>query len=69
MTREQSVTPSIRTFSDYIDFGVTWWAPIPETRYKSQDGRDLNLEVICNMMVSDYPYLTTLVPLNYPFCI
>ena len=61
MTREQSVTPSIITLSDFIDYGVTWWAPIPDTRYKSQDGRDLNLDVICAMMVSDYPYFTTLV--------
>jgi hypothetical protein len=59
MNRKPCVTRSIRTLSDFVDFGVTWWAPIPDTRYKSQDGRDLNLEVICAMMVSDYPYLTT----------
>ena len=69
MAREQSLTPSIMTLSDFIDSRVTWWAPIHHTRYKSQDGRDLNLEVIFAMMVSDYPYFTTLISLNYPFCI
>jgi hypothetical protein len=69
MTREQSVTPSIQTLCDFIDFGIKWWAPIPDTRYKSQDGRDLNLKVICTIMVSNYPDNTTLSSLNYPFCI
>jgi hypothetical protein len=60
MTREHSITPSIRTLCDFIDSRVIWWAPIPDTRYKSQDGRDLNLEAICAMMVSDYSYIATL---------
>jgi hypothetical protein len=53
MTREQSITPSIKTLSDFIEFGDTWWAPIPDNRFKGRDGRDLNLEVICAMMVSN----------------
>jgi hypothetical protein len=53
LTREQSRTSSIHTFFDFIDSRITWWAPIPDTRYKSQDGRSLNLEVICSMIVSD----------------
>ncbi len=51
MTREQSRNQSLSTLSFYIDTGMTWWAPIPDSRYKSRDGRDLNLEVICSMMV------------------
>ena len=52
-TQEQSVTPSIQALCDLNHSGITWWAPIPDTRYKSQDGRSLNLEVICSMIVSD----------------
>ena len=52
MTREQSITPSLKTLSEFIDDGISWWAPIPDNRFKSKDGRDLNLEVICSMMVS-----------------
>jgi hypothetical protein len=55
MTREQSITPSIKTLSELIDDGITWWAPIPDNRFKSRDGRDLNLEVICSMMVRQSP--------------
>jgi len=58
-------------YSEYTN--ILWyywsWNPIPDTRYKSQDGRDLNLEVICTTMVSDHPDITTLGSLNYPFCI
>jgi hypothetical protein len=55
MTREQSITPSIKTLNEFIDDGITWWAPIPDNRFKSRDGRDLNLEVICSMMVRQHP--------------
>ena len=51
MTRAQSVTPNIKTLCEFIDNGITWWAPIPDNIFKSRDGRDLNLEVICSMMV------------------
>jgi hypothetical protein len=59
MTREQSITPSIKTLSEFIDDGITWWAPIPDNRLKSRDGRDLNLEVICSMMVRLRPFTIT----------
>jgi len=55
MTREQSITPSIKTLSEFIDDGIIWWASIPDNRFKSRDGRDLNLEVICSMMVRQHP--------------
>jgi hypothetical protein len=55
MTREQSITPSLKTLSEFIDGGISWWAPIPDNRFKSRDGRDLNLEVICTMMVRQHP--------------
>ena len=51
MTREQSKTPSLKTLFQFVDEGISWWAPIPDNRYVSRDGRDLNLEVICSMMV------------------
>jgi hypothetical protein len=57
MTREQSVTPSIRILFYFIYSGITWWAPIPDTKYKSQYGRDLNLEDICSKMVSYNPVI------------
>ena len=60
MTREQSITPSIKTLSEFIDDGITWWAPIPDNRFKSRDGRDLNLEVICSMMVRQQPSLISM---------
>ena len=69
MTWGQFVTPSIQTLGDLINSGITWCAPIRDTRYKSQDERDLNLEVICPMMVSDYPDKATLGSLNYSFWI
>ncbi len=31
MTREQSRNPSLSTLSFYIDIGMTWWAPIPDS--------------------------------------
>ena len=65
MIREQSITPSLKTLSDFIDDGITWWAPIPENRYQSRDGRGLNLEVICTMMVRTHPYITAYVNWNY----
>ena len=55
MTREQAITPSLKTLSEFIDDGISWWAPIPDNRFKSKDGRDLNLEVICSMMVRQHP--------------
>jgi hypothetical protein len=55
MTREQAITPSLKTLSEFIDEGISWWAPIPDNRFKSRDGRDLNLEVICSMMVRQHP--------------
>ena len=54
MTRDQFVTPSIHTLCrDFFDFGITWWAPILDTGYRRQDGCDLNLKVICTMMVNN----------------
>ena len=56
MTREQSITPSLKTLSDFIECGDTWWAPIFDNNsFKGRDGRDLNLEVICAMMVINNP--------------
>jgi hypothetical protein len=52
VTREDLVNPNIQTLNQIIERGETWWAPIPDEIYKSKDGRDLNLEVICKMMVS-----------------
>ena len=59
MNLEQSITPSIKTLSELIDDGITWWAPIPDNIFKSRDGRDLNLEVICPMMVRQHPCTIT----------
>ena len=66
MTREQSITPSFKTLSEFIDGGISWWAPIPDNRFKNRDGRDLNLEVICSMMVRQQssPYYILLHSLN-----
>jgi hypothetical protein len=62
MTREQSITPSIKILSEFIDDEITWWAPIPENRFKSRDSRDdLNLEVICSMVVRKHPYINAYV--------
>jgi hypothetical protein len=55
MTREQSMTPSIKTLSEFIDDGITWWAPISDSRFKNRDGCGLNLVVICSMMVRQHP--------------
>ena len=51
MTREHSITPSLKTLFQFVDEGISWWAPIRDNRYQGRDGRDLNLEVICSMMV------------------
>ena len=58
---EQSITLSIKTLYEFIDDGTTWWAPIPDNRFKSRDGRNLNLEVICSMMVRQHPYMNAYV--------
>jgi len=55
MTREHSITPSLKNLFDFIECGDTWWAPIPDNNFKGRDGRDLNLEIICAMMVSNNP--------------
>lgn len=52
VTREELVNPKIQTLQQIVERGETWWAPIPDEIYKSKDGRDLNLEVICEMMVN-----------------
>ena len=49
--RPFQLTPSLRTLEMIINDGDTWWAPVLDVGYKSDDGRDLNLEVINSMMV------------------
>ena len=58
-TRELSIPPSIKTLSEFIDDGITWWAPIPDNIFKSRDGRYLNLEVMCSMMLRQHPCTIT----------
>ena len=52
VTREDVFNLSLETLGDIYERGDNWWAPIPDEIYKSKDGRDLNLEVICKMMVN-----------------
>jgi len=59
MNREQHITPSIKTLSEFIDDGNTWWALIFDNRFKSRDGYDLNLKFICSMMVRQHPCTIT----------
>ena len=57
VTREELVSQKIQTLQQFIERGKTWWAPIPDEIYKSKDGKDLNLEVICKMML-DFTYFS-----------
>ena len=50
--RPMQITPSLRTLEIIINDGDSWWAPVPDVGYKSDDDRDLNLEAINSMMVS-----------------
>jgi hypothetical protein len=50
--RVELITPSLKTLSQLALDGDLMWAPIPDSAYKSNDGRDLNLEVINSMRVS-----------------
>jgi len=52
ITQEDLINPIIQTLEQIIERGETWWAHILDEIYKSKDGRDLNLEVICKMMVN-----------------
>ncbi len=44
--------PNLKTLFKLACDGDLMWAPIPDTAYKSNDGRDLNLEVINSTRVS-----------------
>ena len=50
--RSMLIAPSLLTLEMIINDGDTWWAPVPDVGYKSDDDRDLNLEAINSMMVS-----------------
>jgi hypothetical protein len=50
--RVELINPSLKTLSQLALDGDLMWAPIPDSAYKSNDGRDLNLEVINSMRVS-----------------
>jgi len=67
VTREDLVNPNIQTINQIIELGETWWAPILDEIYKSKDGRDLNLEVICKIMVI-FLYFSCLFYIFCKFC-
>ena len=50
--RVELIAPSHKTLFKLALDGDLMWAPIPDSAYKSNDGRDLNLEVINSMRVS-----------------
>jgi hypothetical protein len=56
--RVELITPSLKTLSQLALDGELMWAPIPDFALKSNDGRDLNLEVINSMRVSISCYFT-----------
>ncbi len=50
--RLEVLNPSLKTLFKFVGDGDLMWAPIPYSAYKSNDGRDLNLEVINSMRVN-----------------
>ncbi len=50
--RLELIAPSLKTLSNLLCDGDLTWAPILDSANKSNDGRDLNLEVINLMRVS-----------------
>ncbi len=50
--RQELISLSRKTINDLVQDGDLMWAPVPDLRYKSSDGRDLNLDVINSMRVS-----------------
>ena len=55
--RLELIAPSLKTLNNLVCDGDLMWAPIPDSSYKSNDGRDLNLDVINSMRVSILCYL------------
>ena len=49
--REQLLSPNSKTLKMIVEEGDLWWAPVPNSDYQTSTGRDLNLEVINEMMV------------------
>jgi len=54
--RLELIDPSLKTLHNLVCDGDLMWAPIPDSAYKSNDGRDLNLDVINSMRVSNLCY-------------
>jgi hypothetical protein len=55
------IAPSLKTLYNMVCDGDLMWAPIPDSAYKSNDGRDLNLDVINSMRVSNLCYLLRII--------
>ncbi len=52
--RTELISTNLKTLDKLICDGDLMWAPIPDPRYKSVDGRDLNLDVINSLRVSSF---------------
>ena len=59
--RLELIAPSLKTINNLVCDGDLMWAPIPDSAYKSNDGRDLDLDVINSMRVSNLCYLLRII--------
>ncbi len=50
--RQELISLSRKTINDLVQDGDLMWAPIPDSGYKSSDGRDLDLDAINSTRVS-----------------